>query len=243
MNPDAMLPFGLALIDYFKGESQAEILVRRDDGLAAPLPAGIFFRTPDQFTPLEQLALEHCSGSVLDVGAGSGLHSLVLQETGLPVTAIDISPQAVEIMQQRGVRDTRRADVLEFEGGPYDTLLLLGHGIGMVEDLEGLDQFLRHAHRLVREGGQILLDSLDVTRSDEPRNRAYHAANRGAGRYVGQTRIRFEYKNLIGPECGWLHVDPGTLARHAKQAGWICTTLLESPHGEHLTSVRSELHH
>ncbi|HJD10280.1 MAG TPA: methyltransferase domain-containing protein, partial [Candidatus Phocaeicola caecigallinarum] len=39
----------------------------------------------------------------LDVGAGSGCHSLVLQEMGKESLAIDISPWAVEVMKKRGI--------------------------------------------------------------------------------------------------------------------------------------------
>ena len=84
-----------------------------------------------------------CKGYVLDIGAGTGCHSLALQDRGTRVLAIDVSPQALEILSKRGVEECQHADVFEFQGGPFDTLLLMMHGIGMVEDLAGLDRFLR----------------------------------------------------------------------------------------------------
>ena len=237
MIDDAMIPFGRAMLDYFEGKRDAQLLVRRDDGLVAPLPVSTFFRTVDQFTAIEREALSRCAGSVLDVGAGSGIHSLELQKKGLDVTALDINQQAVQIMRRRGVQNVCQANVLSYDQGPYDTLLLLGHGIGMVEDLSGLRRFLHHAQRLVTRQGQILLDSLDVERSVDPLNRAYHQLNRGRGRYPGETRLRFDYEGVPGTECGWLHIDPVTLADHAAQNGWICTTLLLGDSGEHLSRL------
>jgi hypothetical protein len=78
MNPQAMEPYGAALLAYFEGDTRAELALRRDDGHERSLPVGHFFRTPAAFTPVENLALQHCRGHVLDLGAGTGLHSLLL---------------------------------------------------------------------------------------------------------------------------------------------------------------------
>ena len=146
MNPKAMEPFGMALLAYFEGDTTAELIIRRDDGEERPLPVSLFFRDPSEFTPIDNAAMDHCIGHVLDVGAGTGLHGLVLQRKGLPVTAIDISPHAVNIMKQRGLMDVHCADIFEFQGGRFDTVLMMGHGIGMVETIAGLDRFLARVH-------------------------------------------------------------------------------------------------
>jgi SAM-dependent methyltransferase len=237
MKPDAMTAYGLALLAYHQGQTSAEMVVRRDDGFEVPLPAAYFFRQEAQLSPIEAAALERCRGLILDVGAGGGQHSLILQSRGLAVTAIDISPDAVTVMTERGVRLAQQADVFEYRDGPFDTLLLIGHGIGMAEDLAGLGRFLAHARKLVRAGGQILLDSLDVSRTDDPRNLAYQEANRQQGRYVGETRIQIEFQEKRGPFCGWLHADASTLARHAEGAGWGCETVLDLPSGEYLARL------
>lgn len=232
-----MAPFGRALLAFARGDRTACVLVRRDDGLEVQLPAGHFFRAEADFSPIESAALDRCRGRVLDVGAGTGIHTLVLHRRGLSVTAVDVCPEAVALMTERGATDARLADVMDFEGGPFDTLLMLGHGIGMVQDLEGLDRFLDHARRLVHPGGQLLLDSLDVRRTDDPGHLAYQEANRMAGRYFGETRLQFAYQGSTGTTCGWLHVDPETLAERAETAGWRSETLLGTGTGEYLARL------
>ncbi|MHC4415711.1 MAG: class I SAM-dependent methyltransferase [Planctomycetota bacterium] len=237
MDPQALDPFGAALLAYWEGDAGAELIIRRDDGHEGRLPVSHFFREPSAFTPLENAAIEHCLGHVLDVGAGTGLHSLVLQERGLPVTAIDISSHATKIMVQRGVTDVQCADFFESRGGPFQTVLMLGHGIGMVETLAGVDRFLAHAGGLLADEGQVMFDSLDVRTTSDPKNLAYHEANRRAGRYIGEIRLQFEYRGRQGPYCGWLHVDAGTLKEHAAKAGWRCEVIIEEANGDYLARL------
>jgi SAM-dependent methyltransferase len=226
MNPIVMKPHGAALRAYFDGDRSAELIIRRDDGQEARLPVSQFFREPATFTPIEKAALALCTGRVLDVGAGTGLHCLVLQQHGLRVTAIDISSQAAEVMAHRGVEDVVCADLFEYKGEPFDTLLLMGHGIGMVE-----------SHGLLTENGQLLLDSLDVRVTDDPGNLAYHDANRRSGWYIGETRVQFEYQDEKSPYCGWLHVDPGTLKEHASKTGWKSEVIMTEGSGEYLARL------
>ena len=69
------------------------------------IPVEELFRTEKQMPLLERTALQMATGKILDVGAGSGCHSLTLQEAGKEVHAIDISPLSVEVMKQRGERN------------------------------------------------------------------------------------------------------------------------------------------
>ena len=59
------------------------------------IPVETLFRDYDSMPPLEHHALDLVKGRTLDVGAGAGCHSLVLQERGIDVDAIDISPLSV----------------------------------------------------------------------------------------------------------------------------------------------------
>jgi SAM-dependent methyltransferase len=240
MDPAAMTPHGRALLAYADGDTAAAQIIRRDDGNEASIPVSLFFRTPDQFWPIERAALARCEGHVLDIGAGSGLHTLALEARGLSVTAIDISPEAVAVMRRRGVRDARVSDIYAFEDGPFDTLLMLGHGIGIAETLAGLDRFLTHAPRLTASDGRLLVTSLDVRRSDAPENVAYREANRRAERYAGEIRIQMEFAGTAGPYCGWLHVDAETLEDHARKAGWTCEVVHQEESGDYLARLTGE---
>lgn len=237
MDPKAMDPHGAALLAYFEGDRGAELVVRRDDGEEVRLPVGLFFREPPAFTPIEKAALELCRGHVLDAGAGSGLHSLVLQAKGLRVTAVDVSPQAAHVMARRGVVDVHCADLFDYDEGPFDTVLMMCHGIGIVETLVGLDRFLSRAHTLLGEGGQILLDSLDVHATKDPKDLTYQEANRRAGRYPGEIRMQVKYRGRAGPCFGWLHVDAETLAQHALRGGWACAVILRQDGGDYLARL------
>ena len=237
MNPEAMELFGKALRAFSRDEPGAVLNIRRDDGVVSPLPASYFFREERDFTRLESVALSRCRGSVLDVGGGAGEHALVLRGMGRPVTAIDVSPRAVAIMKRRGLPDVRCVDVFDFRGGPFDTVLLLGHSVGMVGTVGGLDRFLAHMREIVTPDGQILMDSLDVRVTDTPANLAYHEANRRAGRYIGEIRMRFEFRGESGPLFGWLQVDAGELARRAGTAGWKCEVVHAESNGEYLAKL------
>jgi len=237
VNPTAMGPFGSALAAYAAGDASAEVTVRRDDGHEARLPASHFFRGEDALTELELAALARCAGDVLDIGTAAGSHAQVLQRRGLRVTAIDISSEAVAIAANRGVVDARRADVMRFAGGPFDTLLMLGHGIGMVETMAGLGAFLTTAESLLVPGGQLLLDSMDAAATTDPVHLAYHEANRRAGRYIGEIRMQFEFGGRTGPWCGWLQVDAAALGAEAAARGWGCDVIDRSPNGDYLARL------
>jgi 2-polyprenyl-3-methyl-5-hydroxy-6-metoxy-1,4-benzoquinol methylase len=237
MDTEKMNTYGRALLDFHNGDASVRIAIHRDDGVATPVPIAIFFRSEEQFSPLENTALDLCRGSVLDIGAGTGCHTLALRKRGLRVLPIDISPQSVEVMSARGIADARRIDVFELRGERFDTLLMLMHGIGMVETLPGLDRFLARARGLLAPGGRLVFDSLDVRRTADPRHLAYQEANRKAGRYFGEIRMQFEYKGEKGPLFGWLHVDAETLAERAGNAGWKCRVTHQQEDGNYLAQL------
>lgn len=85
------------------------------------IPLTTLFRSYEDMPEIERKALDMAKGRILDVGAASGCHSLVLQERGMDVTAIDISPLSVETMKERGVKKVLEQDFFTLEG-QYDTI-------------------------------------------------------------------------------------------------------------------------
>ncbi len=231
-------PHGRALLDFCNGDTSAEIVVHADDGETEVVPIRVFFRGPSEFSALEEAALDLCRGRVLDAGAGAGCHSLVLQERDLSVCAIDLAPEAVEVMRRRGVKDARCADIFRFQEGPFDTILLMMNGIGVVGDLAGLDRFLAEAHQLLGQDGQILLDSYDPGWTDDPDEAAAPERRRTpASRYIGEMRFRLEYKGKQGPSLAWLFLDAKLLAERAMKAGWSCEVIWQEEEGHYLARL------
>lgn len=228
-------PLGRMLVDYFEGDATAEAEIIWEDGARTPMPASSFFRGPADFPEAETAAVELCRGRVLDAGAGAGCHTLVLQELGLEVLALDVCPQAVDVMRRRGVRRARLGDVFDLADepadGPFDTLLMLMNGIGLVGDLAGLGRFFDRAHRWLGPGGQIVLDSADVRQTDDFDELQRIVDRVRGGRYRGETRQAIEYRRCRGAPLDWLYLDPATLCSHAHRAGWFVQVVYQGPDG------------
>lgn len=233
---EAMRAFGLAIADYGRGDKDAAVKFHREDGVEDYLVINSFFRGPTDI-PMDKVALDNCRGRVLDVGAGAGIHSLYLQNKGYDVVAMDVASEACDAMRSRGVKNVICASFNDFKAAPFDTLLILGRSICMVETLKGLANFLKRARRLVKPGGQIILNSLDVSKTADPKNLAYHDFMRRAGRYIGEIKLSMEYKGARAPATGLLHVDPATLAEYAKKAKWSFEFLVSEENGSYLARL------
>ena len=216
----ALSPFGKALLDYWNGDKTSELMHEFKDGRKYKLPISVFFRSPENFFPIEMAAMARCKGRILHVGAGTGRHALQLQENGFELTAIDICPEAVDIMKERGIKDVRTYDFFEFDGELYDTILLLGQNIGISESLNGLNRLLHKCKILLRPGGQILANSVQ-----ESSSKGLSSA------YPGELEFRLMYKDMRGSWMKWLHIDYETLDKYASRYGWIAEKLTkdESP--------------
>lgn len=234
---EAIDPFGQALWDYFKGRTDASIVVEREDGYIDEVPVSVFFRKPEAFFPVEKAALEHCTGRVLDIGAGTGIHSLELQSQDFSITAVDVAVLAVEVMKKLGVKDARCLDIFDMPPEKFDTILLLCHGIGIVGSVEGLDRFLNHMKAFVSEDGQLLINSLDVTKTEDPVHLAYHAANRESGRLAGDIKIRIRYNEVMSDWFHWIQFDAEMLEEYATACGWRMEVIAEDAGGEYLARL------
>ena len=134
---DAM---GRAIAEYYEKGRAERLRVLSPMFDEDEIPVGMLFRSYGEMTAMERKALEMARGKTLDVGAGAGCHSLVLQERLADVTAIDISPMAAETMRRRGVRNVMEQDFFDMKG-QFDTILMLMNGIGIVGPSDGCPCF------------------------------------------------------------------------------------------------------
>ena len=227
---------GAAIRDFYETGKAARLRVFATGFDEDELPVATLFRKEDDMPMLEKQALSLCKGHVLDVGAGAGCHSLALQAKGMQVTAIDISPNSVEVMRQRGVKVALESDLYdECFMGQYDTVLMLMNGSGIIGRLEGMSKFFHRMKQLLAPEGFILMDSSDLRYIFENEDGSLDIdLNDG---YYGEMNYRMQYKGIKGEPFDWLYVDFSTLSYYAEQNGFVADLVAEGEHYDYLVRL------
>lgn len=225
---------GRAIADYYKTQKANKLRVFSPMFEEDEIPLSTLFRKYEEMPEIERKALDMANGKTLDVGAGSGCHSLVLQEKGIDVTAIDISPLSVETMKERGVKKVIEQDFFTLKG-QYDTVLMLMNGIGIVGTLERLPRFFRQLDKILAPGGQLLCDSSDISYVFEDENGMIDIPNEMD--YYGEHSFRMQYKDTIGEPFNWLYIDADTLREKAGRCGYAVEVVAEGEHYDYLARI------
>ena len=227
---------GTALLDYQNGNYTEDITtyssLLEDDVL--PLP--YMFRSFKEMPELEQKALQLCKGNVLDVGCGAGSHGLYLQEKGFSVIGLDASKGAIEVSTLRGLKNTAHSELLKYEGEQFDTILILMNGVGLAGTLDGLEPFFSKLKSLLKDGGQILLDSSDIIYMfEDDEDGGYWIPDNV--NYYGEVSFEMEYKKEKSESFPWLYVDYNTLQRAANYSNLTCELVMEGEHYDYLARL------
>lgn len=209
--------FGKALKTYFLDPENQNIttwtnLTDEDD-----VPLSYFFRDFEKMPSIEKKALELARGKILDVGCGTGSHSLYLQNLcNHNVTSLDVSEGAIYVAEKRGVKKTKHISIWDFEETGFDTILLLMNGMGIGKTIAELPKLLKHLKKLIATEGKILVDSSDLIYLFDEEDIALWKKDKT---YYGEVDfgIRFQGKS---EEFPWLYIDPKTLEEVSKSCGF-----------------------
>jgi SAM-dependent methyltransferase len=214
--------YGALLADALAGRRAHEV-VERDDGFVMAFDAGYllapFARWDDAD---ERRAMRFVRGRVLDVGCGGGRVCLHLQERGVEVVGIDSSPGTIEICRRRGVLDARELSADELDGsvGPFDTIVLLGQGLGVLGSRARGRRLLAKLASIASPRGRIVAETFDPHALDDPVHRRYRERNVGRGRMPGQLRVRVRHRDLSTPWFDWLQVSQQELEELLQGTAW-----------------------
>ena len=230
-------PMGRAIADYYAKGKAAKLRVFSSQFDEDEIPVKHLFRTYDGMSPIEQTALQLAQGKILDCGAGSGCHALALQDMGKEVSAIDISPLSVEVMEKRGVKSVQQADLFNLAAvQEYDTVLMLMNGSGIIGKVDNMEKFFTKMKQILKPGGVVYMDSSDLKYLFEDEDGSF--AIDLAGDYYGQVDFRMQYKQIRGDTFDWLYIDFQTLSLYASQYGFKAELVQEGEHYDYLAALR-----
>lgn len=236
-------PMGAAIYDYHRNGRAGTLVVMSSQFEDDEIPLEDLFRGIEDMPDLERLALESATGDILDVGAGSGCHSLALKKMGKKPVAIDISPLSVEVMKERGLEAYQINFYDESFVRKFDTVLMLMNGTGIIGNIGNIPTFFSRIRELLNPGGSVLIDSSDLRYLFEEEDGSIMIDL--ADEYYGQLDYRMKYVDAVdtylegveGETFDWLYLDFNTLAYYAEENGFTAELVAEGEHYDYLAKL------
>jgi SAM-dependent methyltransferase len=213
--------FGRLLVERAAGRQVVEV-VERDDGCVFTGDPRYYLAPFPKWWQQERRAMRFVRGRVLDLGCGAGRVSLHLQNRGLEVVGVDVSPLAVKVARKRGFAAARIGTVATAvkEGELFDTILLLGNNLGLLAGERQGRRMLRRLAQLATDEGRILAGSYDPYDGASELALRYQAHNRERGKLGGVERIRVRYRQYATPWYDVLFASRDELTELASGTGW-----------------------
>ncbi len=111
---------------------------------------------------LEKLGISIAGKKLLDVGCGTGLFLEMARERGAVVHGQDLAPEAVEFTRRHCGIDTVSVGYFETSDLPAASFDIVT-GWGVLHHTRGPSQWIAQAHRLLADGGTLLLKIPNVS--------------------------------------------------------------------------------
>jgi len=215
--------FGLMYMLHQDGQGEQYSIEREDGLLETGKRVGDFFLPHKRWSQVETFVLRSVQGKILDVGAGTGKHSLYYQGLGHEVWAFDNSPRAIKIMGERGVKNALQGDVNQIEKlilpNDFDTVLLMHNNFGLCGNRQSTLDFLRKVHSITSAGARIISVGVNPYASQDLRHIEYNRRQERNDK-KGVVRLRIRYKNIIGPWYLLYMLSPQEMGEMSLEAGW-----------------------
>jgi ubiquinone/menaquinone biosynthesis C-methylase UbiE len=147
-----------------RAQSQLELVTTIVEAPLGSQTMSSYLQTPYIYYEQRIAELIRPDHLVLELGAGAGLHTRVLLQTGAQVTASDISPNSLSLLKQqfKNVHGNLKTEVADMESLPFDDSSFdvitcagsLSYGAPILVDTE--------IRRVLRPGGMLIcVDSLN----------------------------------------------------------------------------------
>jgi len=181
-------------------------------------------------------------GRLIDLGCGSGRHSVQFALRGFDVVAVDLSGEMLKIVRERaesaGVSvETLHANLCELDqvpDGTFDFAICMFATLGMIAGPEARLTMLRHVRRLLKPGGQFALHVHNVWfNAFDPQGRRWLLKDRFR-KLLGHADAGDKRLHDRGVPHMYMHVfSRRELLRQLREAGFTLETLVPlRPDGE-----------
>ena len=233
--PESGDAFGQALLDLTAG-SAGSAVIERDDGWVSAESLD-YLEAPDG---PDLWAVDRV------VGPGTerwrrGRAPARCEDLGHEVLALDTSPGAVRVCQERGVREVYcgsvRQAVADGMAASFDSALLIGNNLSLLGSPEQAIPFLTALADLLRPGGVIAGTCLDPSGTTRRVHLDYHERNRRQGRPPASCHSGSVTSGWRATRFDWPLMSPAELAEIAAPAGWQLTEV--HPSGPRYAAVLS----
>lgn len=136
----------LRSVQYFRSQSQAYHRVRERHVLK-------YLRAREREAVFDLARFDACSGAMIEVGCGIGQYALAAKAAGLHVTAVDVSPWAIDNLKGKvDVAVVGDVESLELHGG-YDIVVCSG----VLDYVSNPAIAFRNLCHLVGPGGRLVI--------------------------------------------------------------------------------------
>ncbi|MBN1343471.1 MAG: class I SAM-dependent methyltransferase [Phycisphaerae bacterium] len=233
--------YGHAMYDAHHGKGGYEF-DERDDGFVGLVGVDVYFKEYTDWDPHERTAILLAKGNVLDIGCGAGRHAIHLQDQGLDVTGIDLSPLAIKVCKLRGLKKAKVLSITQISSklGTFDTLVMFGNNFGLFGSFRRAKWLLRRMRGMTSDGARILAQSTDPYDVADRRHLAYHKRNRRRGRMSGQIRLRIRYRTYATPWFDYLLAAKKEMRRILDGTGWHVTRFIDSKGPRYIAVIEKD---
>jgi hypothetical protein len=127
--------------------------------------------------------------------------AIFLQVKAFPVSSTDTLPCAIKLLKDKDTIPLRKE---------FDSVAMLGHRIGMLENSSGIKQYLQDIGPSLRPDGGLLFTAIDINRNPDSSSRPARV----------NSNLQIQQVNLIGPFFAFLRVKSDALQKQAAAANW-----------------------
>jgi SAM-dependent methyltransferase len=121
---------------------------------------------------LEPFVRKYGVRKAADMGCGSGVHALALSGLGVEVRGVDLSPPMLAHAREHALRlgleaEFREGDMrssMPFDAGECDAVFCLGNTVPHLDDTDDLAMALTSWRGMLREGGLLLVQTVNYDR-------------------------------------------------------------------------------